>query len=1039
MNTGSALARFTITLSQAVIEPVQVEWFTSDGSAKAGVDYAANKGTVLFAPGETSKTVDILVYGRAVGSDARSFFVEMLPPTNAILGASIGECIITVDTSGSTPVTQIIVPTGPQGIQGKSAYQSYLDTTTDNPPMTEAEWVESLKGDPAEIAQEVAPLIDVGATVLTAEGTEALGHPDQTTVKAVARRVAYASAAKIATLTLADGDNTITKEDLSGDSVDFNSAGFYPRILRAGAFLSPEWTVSSVGNLTIYNADAGDVLYAVQYDMVSDYNSRSAIVNVTEPAYINRYSSFEKGSNKIKTANDALLWEGAPSGTGPYFIWTGLFPKNVPEGSTPATTGGIADGAWKDVGTATLREALSKDPKMIGVNPSGTLDDAINYVTPEMFFLAAEADWTGAIQRALDTRKELHLGKRRYQVSKPLLIYSGAVIKGCGNQHSVIRKVGNGVYTDLPDIMGPFVNRVYNNIDAVLLFRPNPGDINDADQSGITRCVTSVKLEGFGIDRGGPEVTKWDPETLKLNYLNRDYKVVDSYGYGIFGYDVAENTIEGLYITCFEDGLYFVNAWLNSYTDVVSGNRAPFTIVGGTSNQFRACYAINASPNTTSRVYHAWDINSNYSSLLSCAADGTGRDGFKSQGVYKVGGQVSLLGCGSEVSHAIRVLDVNGYAHVTVTDMNVYYFHNKYNTDLSPTRGAIRVGESARCTINGISWGKTALASTVPIASGTPKPCFAEVGSAACLTIHDSVWAGTEYQITGVGDTSSNQVYLAAGSSSLELKSLGSKLFYGPTSGDGQYNGEHVNKNYSSLPIVVADDRSDNSLSNRIEIGSKRKTGTPQLVMRAAGTSFMDYRISVTSSATPTADYTNSVVTHNGGSHQFNSTVRPVVDGTTNLGSGALRWAALFATNGTIQTCDVRYKFIREDGIPESLLDVWDKVNVTMYKMNHSIEKKGESSARWHIGLIAQQVIEAMTEAGLNWKEYGLVAYEKWDAQEAIYETKEDGEMVLIQRAIEAGDMYCLRPDECMAVEIAWQRRKLKQLEEQIQLMSQSK
>lgn len=31
--------------------------------------------------------------------------------------------------------------------KGKSAYQSYLDTTDDDPKLTEAEWVESLKGD----------------------------------------------------------------------------------------------------------------------------------------------------------------------------------------------------------------------------------------------------------------------------------------------------------------------------------------------------------------------------------------------------------------------------------------------------------------------------------------------------------------------------------------------------------------------------------------------------------------------------------------------------------------------------------------------------------------------------------------------------------------------------------------------------------------------------------------------------------------------------------------------------------------------------
>lgn len=36
--------------------------------------------------------------------------------------------------------------------------------------MTEPEWVESLKGDPEEIAQEVVPLIDVGDTTLNSKG-----------------------------------------------------------------------------------------------------------------------------------------------------------------------------------------------------------------------------------------------------------------------------------------------------------------------------------------------------------------------------------------------------------------------------------------------------------------------------------------------------------------------------------------------------------------------------------------------------------------------------------------------------------------------------------------------------------------------------------------------------------------------------------------------------------------------------------------------------------------------------------------------------
>ena len=35
---------------------------------------------------------------------------------------------------------------GAPGAPGKSAYQSYLDTTTDNPPLSEAEWSNQLAG-----------------------------------------------------------------------------------------------------------------------------------------------------------------------------------------------------------------------------------------------------------------------------------------------------------------------------------------------------------------------------------------------------------------------------------------------------------------------------------------------------------------------------------------------------------------------------------------------------------------------------------------------------------------------------------------------------------------------------------------------------------------------------------------------------------------------------------------------------------------------------------------------------------------------------
>lgn len=341
MNTGSALARFTITLSQAVTEPVQVDWFTSDGTAKAGVDYAANKGTVIFAPGETAKTVDILVYGRALGSEDRSFYVEMLPPTNAILGASIGECIITVDTSGSTPVTAIIVPTGPKGEKGDPGE-------------------DGVSPDPAEIAIEVAPLIDVGSTVLTAQGTEALAKPDQTTVKAVARRVAYAAGAKIATVTLADGDNLIASTDLSGDVLDMGWARIYPRIMRGSTMISPKWDIQSDGKLLIKSAIAGDLLYVCQYDFVSDgrisSNTRELWRRTLQDNDLDLVDgSFWDGATLTKSTDAIVDFANAKA-----YVWKGAFPKTVPVKSSPGTTGGIDSTHWESVGPRSVWDRLLK-------------------------------------------------------------------------------------------------------------------------------------------------------------------------------------------------------------------------------------------------------------------------------------------------------------------------------------------------------------------------------------------------------------------------------------------------------------------------------------------------------------------------------------------------------------------------------------------------------------------------------------------------------------------------------------------------------
>ena len=337
MTTGSTIARFTITLSKSVAESVQVAWNTKDGTAKAGIDYAAASGTAVFSPGETNKDVDVLVYGRAVGTEDRNFFLEMTPPPNAILGESIGECIIYLDTAGNTAVIQVIVPTGPQGAKGDSAYQSWLNLGNTG---TEQDFIDSLSPLVEEIAAEVAPILDISSSPLTAEGTETLSKPDTMTGKRLARRVAYVGAAKVATVVLAGGDNLITHADLSGDAVDFNSIGLYPRILRGTAVISPEWSVEQGDKLLIKSAVAGDALHVCQYDVISERAVRNAPVGSQAFEALRRsyaeagYALLGGFSNiglVVNTAADVVLWEP----TGVAYAYSGALRHTIGDGETP--------------------------------------------------------------------------------------------------------------------------------------------------------------------------------------------------------------------------------------------------------------------------------------------------------------------------------------------------------------------------------------------------------------------------------------------------------------------------------------------------------------------------------------------------------------------------------------------------------------------------------------------------------------------------------------------------------------------------------
>ncbi|WP_123905538.1 tail fiber domain-containing protein [Sphingobium cloacae] len=152
---------------------------------------------------------------------------------------------------------------------------------------------------------------------------------------------------------------------------------------------------------------------------------------------------------------------------------------------------------------------------------------------------------------------------------------------------------------------------------------------------------------------------------------------------------------------------------------------------------------------------------------------------------------------------------------------------------------------------------------------------------------------------------------------------------------------------------------------------------------------------------------------------------QPATNNAYALGAAANRWSVVYAGTGTINTSDAREKQDVED-VPAALLDAWSDVAWQRFRFADAVALKGEE-ARWHVGLVAQQVRDVIDER-LGEGEavrLGLVCFDSWDAE--AEERDEDGHVVRPGRG--AGDRWGLRYEECLALEAAWQRRRIAGIE----------
>jgi hypothetical protein len=141
-------------------------------------------------------------------------------------------------------------------------------------------------------------------------------------------------------------------------------------------------------------------------------------------------------------------------------------------------------------------------------------------------------------------------------------------------------------------------------------------------------------------------------------------------------------------------------------------------------------------------------------------------------------------------------------------------------------------------------------------------------------------------------------------------------------------------------------------------------------------------------------------------------------DNTMDIGASATRYDDIYATNGTIQTSDQNEKQ-QIASLTDAEITAAKAISKLFktFKWNDSVAEKGDA-ARTHTGVIAQEVEQAMTDAGLNAGDYAFFISTTWwetqtevpavEAVEAVDATYDEDGNVLTEavEAVEAQEAY---------------------------------
>lgn len=163
-----------------------------------------------------------------------------------------------------------------------------------------------------------------------------------------------------------------------------------------------------------------------------------------------------------------------------------------------------------------------------------------------------------------------------------------------------------------------------------------------------------------------------------------------------------------------------------------------------------------------------------------------------------------------------------------------------------------------------------------------------------------------------------------------------------------------------------------------------------------------------------------SAGSHNGGGDNsflprfaaYTNRFEPVLDNSYSLGSAANRFSVVYAQTPSINTSDEREKQdVQELDEAEKRVAKSLKGLVKKFRYKSAVELKGDD-ARFHVGVIAQDVIRAFDSEGLDARAYGILCHDEWYELRGEVVELVDGD---VPEGAEKKDRYGVRYEELLA------------------------